>query len=940
MMRKNYLSILTSVLVLTVFYHSYSQCGSPVSNGSASNMFTLIRNSTNPIAADKNLNTVVFIHRNNATAFGGNSGQLRYDVSLNGGATFTNDIGVLNPLTTNLARYPNVAIYNPTNNTNPANARVAYLAATINSATSAWNGVVSGSAPMGSNSNTENYNQPVTQPQLIAHSLVKGAPGVFWAIDALYNGATITGLTVYKGVWNSTAGDIVWSNNFTITPSFNTGLSSTGIMGDYNIAFDPTGTNGWISFLSHVTPGPTNYAYYPVFYKTTNGGTTWTGPIQVDLNAMGCMTSILAGSNVITTNFEHDLAVDVNGNPHLFTTICNGNNAYSVIYSQAHRLFDITLKSGMWVASDVSNVLAGRGTWGTSPNQIFQDMAPQLSRSADGTKLFFSWSDNTSYTLGQANQTPNLFGRALDITSGNWTLVKNFTGCNATIAGSIVVPHASPEALEPSSTVYKVPTVYGVLTNSLDPALVCNFTFLDNVTYSVSEFTVTPPPSPTISIVQGTNVLLCPSSTVNISLAPPYGQVLWSNGGTTGSIPISSPTISTYSVMAQKNCGIATASITVTNMSISAAGPSSTFCPGDSATFTVSGNALSYTWMPGNITGTSAVVSASSTTIYTVLAGSNVFCFGTATLGLSVWPQPTVNIAGNNTICLGSVVSLTASGANNYTWNPGGPNTAVANFTPAANISYTVLGDDLNGCQSLDSILVVVLPTPTVSAAINTPTICLGATVALTASGATTYSWSNGAITPVTTDTPAVNTIYTVVGTDTNLCTSSATTGITVYTLPIVVVTSSSPTLCIGEKAKLTATGAASYSWHTGASTSTLQIQPITTVVYTVVGTNTTSCQSTTNFTQTVSGCVGLPSHNAEETNLSIIPNPSSGSMIIRSDFETSILIYSELGQKITGFKLSANNGFEVNVTGLAPGIYFATDAEGRMRPQKIIVNN
>ncbi len=939
-MKKNYSFRLTTLLLLVSLYHTYSQCGSPVANGSASNMFTLIRNSTNPIAADKNLNAVVYIHRNNATAFGGNSGQLRYDLSLNGGTSFTTDIGTLNPLATSLARYPNVAIYNPTNNTNPASARVGYLAATINSATSAWNGVVSGSAPMGTNSNTENYNQPVTQPQLIAHSLVKGAPGIFWAIDALYNGATVTGLTVYKGVWNNTANDIVWSNNFTITPSFNTGLSATGIMGDYNIAFDPTGTNGWISFLSHITPGPSNYAYYPVFYKTTNGGATWTGPFQVDLNSLGCMTSIITSPYNLSTNFEHDLAVDVNGNPHLLTTICNGNNGYSVVYSQAHRMFDITLQSGFWVAYDVSNVLAGRGTWGTSPNQITQDMAPQLSRSADGTKLFFSWTDNTAYTLGQANQTPNLFGRGLDVTSGNWTAVKNLTGCNATISGSIIVPHVAPEALEPSSTVYKVPAVYGVLTNSLDPALVCNFNFLDNVTYSVSEFTIAPPASPTISITQGTNVLLCPSSTINISLSPPFGQVLWSNGGTTGSIPISSPTISTYSVIAQKNCGIATASISVTNMSLTAGGPSSTYCPGSSATFTVTGNALSYTWMPGNITGTSAVVIASNTPVYTVTAGSNVFCFGTATVGLSVWPQPTVTIAGNNTICSGSAANLTAAGAATYTWNPGGPNTAAASFTPASNTTYTVIGDDVNGCESMDSILVVVLPTPSVNAVINTPTICIGGSVALTASGAATYSWSNGAITPVTTDTPAASTIYTVVGTNTNLCYNTATTSITVYTLPVLNVTSTSPTLCIGEKAKLTVTGAATYSWHTGATTSTLQIQPITTVVYTVVGTNTTSCQSSTSFTQTVSGCVGLASYAEELTGLSIIPNPNNGNFTMRSGSETNVIIYNELGQNVMLLSLKSDNNFETTITGLAPGVYFVMDENQIMKPQKIIVSN
>jgi hypothetical protein len=200
-----------------------------------------------------------------------------------------------------------VTIYNPAANTNTANAYVGYLAATINSISSAWNGVVSGVRNLNGTGNTENYNQPIINPQLIAHSVVKGAPGVFWAIDALFNGTNITGLTIYKGVWNSLSSDIVWSNNFSVTPPFNTAYSGIPQIGDYNIAFDPTGNIGWFSFLSHVSPGATAYAYYPVFYKTTNGGATWTGPIQVDLSQFSCMTSNVLSPNVPSTNFEDHL---------------------------------------------------------------------------------------------------------------------------------------------------------------------------------------------------------------------------------------------------------------------------------------------------------------------------------------------------------------------------------------------------------------------------------------------------------------------------------------------------------------------------------------------------------------------------------------------------------------------------------------------------------
>lgn len=165
-------------------------------------MFTLIRNSTNPIAAE-NLNTVVYVHRNNASNDLGNLGQLRYDVSTNAGSTWSIDIGVVNPLTTHLARYPNAAIDTGTNNIILLMPNSAYMAATINSVSSAWNGVVTGVQQLNGTGTTESYNQPVINPQLIPHSVVKGAPGIFWAVDALFNGSNITGFAVYKGTWNA-----------------------------------------------------------------------------------------------------------------------------------------------------------------------------------------------------------------------------------------------------------------------------------------------------------------------------------------------------------------------------------------------------------------------------------------------------------------------------------------------------------------------------------------------------------------------------------------------------------------------------------------------------------------------------------------------------------------------------------------------------------------
>lgn len=63
---------------------------------------------------------------------------------------------------------------------------------------------------------------------------------------------------------------------------------------------------------------------------------------------------------------------------------------------------------------------------------------------------------------------------------------------------------------------------------------------------------------------------------------------------------------------------------------------------------------------------------------------------------------------------------------------------------------------------------------------------------------------------------------------------------IVIYANPVV--TTSSSTVCAGSSAVLTASGANTYTWNTGASGSTLTVSPSSTTIYTVVGTSAVGC--------------------------------------------------------------------------------------------------
>src|SRR5204862_2934084 len=94
------------------------------------------------------------------------------------------------------------------------------------------------------------------------------------------------------------------------------------------------------------------------------------------------------------------------------------------------------------------------------------------------------------------------------------------------------------------------------------------------------------------------------------------------------------------------------------------------------------------------------------------------------------------------TICTGQSTTLTASGANTYTWSPSTSLSATTGSSvtanPNATTTYTIVGD-LNGCTGSTQVTVTVNPIPVVTVTTPDP-ICSGQSVTLTANGAGTYS--------------------------------------------------------------------------------------------------------------------------------------------------------------------------------------------------------
>ena len=275
-------------------------------------------------------------------------------------------------------------------------------------------------------------------------------------------------------------------------------------------------------------------------------------------------------------------------------------------------------------------------------------------------------------------------------------------------------------------------------------------------------------------------------------------------------------------------------------------------CSGASATVSASGG-LSYVW--DNIaigTSTSKTVAPTLTTTYVVTGTDVNNCQNTATVSLKVNTLPTIAATVSPTIiCNGATATISASGGNSYIWDNGGGNLANKAITPTSTTLYKVTGTDVNSCSSTTSISVTVTALPTVTVTSDVATICAGGTAKLTASGATTYAWSNllppNAINSVT---PSTTTTYSVTGT-TNGC--YATSSVKVSANPNPTVTAFGPyaDVCLnGGNSTLTAlpTGGT----FTGTGVTGTQFDPMVAKPGTIA----------MNYSVTVAGCTGTATTN------------------------------------------------------------------------------
>jgi gliding motility-associated-like protein len=403
-------------------------------------------------------------------------------------------------------------------------------------------------------------------------------------------------------------------------------------------------------------------------------------------------------------------------------------------------------------------------------------------------------------------------------------------GCGAN--DTIVVAYAQPGALDlgPDLTICAGTSttldatlpgaIYLWSTGSTSPTIEVATAGTYSVTATVGnctaedEIVVTVQPLPTPDI--GPDAAICPGATATFDATTPSATYLWHDGS-------SAPTYTTdqaghvHVTVTVGECSASDeAAVTILDAPVVELGNDTTLCAPGTLVLDVTTPGATYLWNDGSTAPTLVVSNAGGYSVTVTLHG----CTDTDAITVDVFEPANVTLGPDVQLCPGTTTML-ATGLNgvDHLWSTGATSPSIT--VGAAGIYWVEAG--IPGCMARDSVVVSVVPLPTVDLGPDL-TFCAGDTTQLAVqAGAATVNWNTGATTPMI-DVWQSGT-YTVTLTLAGCTTSDAVQvavldSITDLGLPAEIA------YCLGQDLRLQVTdvAGATYLWNTGASGPWLQV--------------------------------------------------------------------------------------------------------------------
>ena len=205
---------------------------------------------------------------------------------------------------------------------------------------------------------------------------------------------------------------------------------------------------------------------------------------------------------------------------------------------------------------------------------------------------------------------------------------------------------------------------------------------------------------------------------------------------------------------------------------------------------------------------------------------------------------------------------------------------------------------------------------PTVDAGAD-QTICIGDTVTLNGSGASSFTWNNG-VTDGVSFSPLSTATYTVIGTDGNGCINSDQLVVTVNAMPAINA-GSDVAVCIGDSLFLNGSGGMSYNWNNGV-TDGVYFAPLFSNTYTVTGTD-------------INGCI-----NTDTVAVTVNPLPSVSTGADQTVCENDTITVSGSGASTYVWDNGVTDNVPFTITNTTSFIVTGTDVNGCSNTDSLII--
>lgn len=370
----------------------------------------------------------------------------------------------------------------------------------------------------------------------------------------------------------------------------------------------------------------------------------------------------------------------------------------------------------------------------------------------------------------------------------------------------------------------------------------------------------------------------------------------------------------------------------------------SAMCAGDTANFSIPADQFStfYTWtVPSALTFISGQnttgISVTGTTpgtymLYVYGVNGNCSLTGpTDSISVTVNALPAVDATASAAVCVGGSVTLNASGASTYVWQPGALTGTSETVSPSSTTTYSLTGTDANGCVNTDTVTAFINQLPTLTVSANAA-ICAGDSTSISVSGASSYVWMPGNLTgSAVSVAPTSTTTYTVTGTDANGCSNTGSVTVTVNALPTVTL-SSQGTHCLDDAAFTLTGGSPAGGVYSGPGVSGSTLTPLVagngthTITYSYIDAN--GCPGSATNTVVIDACATV----AEASGfygVTYTPNPATDIMTVRWDAQktevTSVEVRDVTGRVVMTESVNNNGNVELNVASLPAGNYTLT---------------